>query len=90
MAETPGLAKKLGRKATIRPDWEKIKLPIMEYLLRQKFGDKTLKALLIGTGDAELVEGNMWGDTYWGVCKGKGENHLGKLLMKIREELNDR
>ena len=37
--------------------------------------------------DEELIEGNWWGDTYWGVCNGVGENHLGKLLMKIREEL---
>jgi predicted NAD-dependent protein-ADP-ribosyltransferase YbiA (DUF1768 family) len=35
----------------------------------------------------ELIEGNWWGDTYWGVCNGVGENHLGKLLMKIRDYL---
>lgn len=35
----------------------------------------------------ELIEGNYWHDTYWGVCEGVGENHLGKLLMEIRNEL---
>ena len=44
------------------------------------------------TGDAELIEGNTWHDNYWGVCScskcnGRGKNRLGKLLMKVREEL---
>lgn len=39
------------------------------------------------TGDAELIEGNNWGDTFWGVCNGRGENMLGKLLMEIRDYL---
>lgn len=42
--------------------------------------------MLLKTGDEELVEGNTWGDTFWGVCKGKGRNELGKILMKVREE----
>lgn len=32
-------------------------------------------------------EGNTWGDKFWGVCDGEGENHLGKLLMEVRAEL---
>uniref|UniRef100_UPI00345E83CD NADAR domain-containing protein n=1 Tax=uncultured Duncaniella sp. TaxID=2768039 RepID=UPI00345E83CD len=44
---------------------------------------------LIATGDAELVEGNYWHDTVWGVCDGVGENHLGKILMRVREELKN-
>jgi predicted NAD-dependent protein-ADP-ribosyltransferase YbiA (DUF1768 family) len=43
--------------------------------------------MLKATGDEELVEGNWWNDTFWGVCNGVGENNLGKLLMKIRAEL---
>jgi hypothetical protein len=43
-------------------------------------------ALLLATGDMELIEDNDWDDTYWGVCNGAGENNLGKLLMKIRAE----
>ncbi len=80
-------AKYRGRKIEVIQGWDEIKLYRMEELLRRKFYDPKLRDLLLATGDAELVEGNWWGDTYWGVCKGVGENHLGKLLMKIREEL---
>jgi N-glycosidase YbiA len=52
-----------------------------------QFRHPTLAESLIATGDQILVEGNHWGDTFWGVCNAKGENHLGKLLMKIRAEL---
>lgn len=48
---------------------------------------KDLAEKLLETGDEELVEGNKWNDTYWGVCNGKGKNQLGKILMRIREEL---
>jgi ribA/ribD-fused uncharacterized protein len=72
----------------MRPDWEQVKILIMTSLVRDKFTrHQDLKEQLLATGDAELIEGNWWGDTFWGVCKGKGENHLGKVLMKVREEL---
>lgn len=80
-------AKRKGRSVDLREDWEEVKLDVMEGLLRQKFGTEPLKSKLLKTGKATLIEGNWWGDKYWGVCDGKGENHLGKLLMKIREEL---
>lgn len=80
-------AKKLGRQVAIRSDWEEIKLSVMKSLSREKYKHVTLRQHLIDTGDAELIEGNTWGDTYWGVCKGVGENHLGRILMKIRAEL---
>ncbi len=88
-AATPGLAKKIGRAVTIRSDWPESKLDVMLELLNQKFNSERpeLRALLRATGDRELIEGNYWGDTYWGVCRGKGENHLGRLLMLIRSEL---
>ena len=57
----------------------------MRDALIQKFSDKKLQKKLIDTGDAELIEGNWWGDKFWGVCEGEGENHLGKLLMEVRE-----
>lgn len=85
--EKPNDAKKLGRKVVLRPDWESIKLDVMEELLRQKFSQPDFKRALLNTGDEELIEGNTWGDTFWGVCKGKGANHLGKILMKIRKDL---
>jgi ribA/ribD-fused uncharacterized protein len=85
---TAGQAKRLGRQVELRPDWEDVKIHMMEYLLRQKFAARSeLAAKLLATGDEELVEGNSWGDTYWGVCRGQGQNRLGKLLMQIRQEL---
>lgn len=83
---TPGQAKRFGRTLRLRADWEAVKLGVMEDLLEQKFAHPTLRAALIATGDQELQEGNTWGDTFWGVCRGKGQNHLGKLLMKIRSQ----
>ena len=87
MVKAPGRAKRIGNTIVIRAGWNVLKLEVMEYLLRQKFMDKDLQAKLLATGDEELVEGNWWGDTYWGICKGVGENHLGRLLMKIRSEV---
>lgn len=80
-------AKRRGKRVELREDWEQIKLDVMKGLLRQKFGTEPLKSKLLKTGKAELIEGNWWGDMYWGVCDGKGYNHLGKLLMEVREEL---
>jgi ribA/ribD-fused uncharacterized protein len=80
-------AKVIGGHIELRPDWENIKLGIMKTLLLKKFHSTPLKSWLLETGDALLVEGNWWHDTYWGVCEGKGENHLGLLLMEVRDEL---
>ena len=88
-APTPGEAKRLGRKIQLRPDWEKIKDSVMLTGLRKKFADPELRNLLLATGDEELIEGNYWGDTYWGVCNGVGQNKLGKLLMQVREEIKN-
>lgn len=84
---TPGDAKRAGRLVALRQDWLAVRVPVMRELLREKFTDPDLRAKLVATGDAELVEGNTWGDTFWGVCRGKGENTLGSLLMELREEL---
>lgn len=87
-ADTPNLAKKLGQLCPLRPDWEDVKLEVMEELLLGKFEpDTELTEKLLATGSAHLVEGNWWGDTYWGVCRGEGENHLGHLLMEVRAML---
>jgi ribA/ribD-fused uncharacterized protein len=88
-ARTPGQAKKLGRKVTMRPDWDKIKRHEMKCILRLKFSLPGLKELLLQTGDGYLEETNHWGDTYWGVCNGVGQNNLGHVLMEIREELRN-
>lgn len=85
----PGEAKRLGKTVTMRPDWEDIKLQVMEDLLRQKFNQQPFRKLLLATGDAYIEETNNWGDIYWGRCNGYGHNHLGDLIMKIRKELQD-
>jgi predicted NAD-dependent protein-ADP-ribosyltransferase YbiA (DUF1768 family) len=60
----------------------------MYNLVKQKFtNNNKLKGQLLATGDAKIVEGNTWGDVFWGVCNGVGENHLGEILMKVLEEL---
>lgn len=85
----PRDAKQLGRKLPLRPDWEQVKVREMEKIVRAKFVQNPhLARFLAETGDAELVEGNTWKDTFWGVDlrTGKGENHLGKILMALREE----
>ena len=85
--EDPHTAKKYGRKLKLRDNWDTLKLGYMEAFLIQKFDPEIkLGQKLIATSDVLLVEGNCWNDTFWGVCKGKGENNLGKLLMKIRAE----
>ena len=86
----PGKSKGLGRRVPLRPDWEQVKVGIMEDIVRAKFTQHPeLAAKLLATGDKVLVEGNTWGDTCWGVDMrtGQGENHLGRILMKVREEL---
>lgn len=88
-ATSAGKAKECGQRVSLREDWEDIKLEVMETCLRSKFRNPKMKYLLKQTGDAILEEGNTWGDTFWGICDGEGENHLGRLLMKIRKELQD-
>lgn len=84
---TSAVARRLGRGVEMRSDWEEVKVGAMLGLLRQKFAPGTaLGQQLDATGDRELVEGNWWGDTFWGVCRGVGQNQLGKLLMQVRAE----
>jgi len=85
---TPAMAKRRGREIEMRPDWDHIKLGVMEELVRIKFSTEPLRGMLKATAGHDLIEGNTWGDTFWGVCRGKGHNHLGKILMKIRDEIN--
>ncbi len=88
---SPFEAKKAGRQVALRPDWEAVKSAVMLEVVRDKFTrNEDLGRLLVATGGVELVEGNTWGDTVWGVCNGRGENRLGKILMFVREELRAR
>lgn len=86
---TPGEAKRYGKTVKLRPDWDEVKLRIMTEIVCAKFmQNPSLKEKLLATDDIILEEGNSWGDTYWGTCKGKGENHLGQVLMDLRDSLN--
>jgi ribA/ribD-fused uncharacterized protein len=70
----------------MRDDWDDVKLGIMRDLVSRKFKqNKDLRLMLEATGDQELVEGNTWNDTFWGVCNGEGCNWLGKILMEVRD-----
>lgn len=87
-ATHPAEARRLGRRIALRKDWEAVKIQIMEQLLRQKFtAYPALGKALVMTAGQELIEGNAHGDTFWGICRGQGQNWLGRLLMKIREEI---
>lgn len=82
----PSQAKKLGRTISLRKDWEEVKLEHMKAILLCKFEQNpNLKEKLIATYPHELIEGNWWHDTFWGVCNGVGQNNLGKLLMELRD-----
>lgn len=92
-AETSTKAKYFGQKVTLRSDWENIKNDIMYQLLKQKFSVRWLCVKLLETYPEKIIEENTWGDRYWGaeLVDGKyvGKNILGKLLMRIRKEINN-
>ena len=86
-------AKRMGRRVQLRSDWAEVKTGIMEQIVRCKFiQNQKLAEKLLQTGTKELIEGNTWGDIFWGVSfhTGEGENHLGRILMKIRGELAEK
>lgn len=90
-----GESKRYGKRVKLRADWDERKLDVMEYALRKKFAPGTSWHRKLMAAVGEIVEWNYWHDNYWGNCtcsrcKGKpGENHLGRLLMKIRTEFNE-
>jgi ribA/ribD-fused uncharacterized protein len=92
--QTAGETKKLGRKVTLREDWDSIKDLIMKTALTLKFSmNDELAYQLLTTDDQPLVEGNYWHDNYWGNCTcpkcidKPGRNQLGLTLMHIRKTL---
>lgn len=86
----PSDAKRAGRRVKLRSDWESVKISVMTDIVRKKFAPGSgLAEKLLATGDAQLIEGNTWNDTFWGVCRGRGRNELGKILMKVRDELRE-
>jgi hypothetical protein len=87
-----GKVKKSSRKIEVRSDWEEIKVEVMKDLLIQKFSNGRYKNLLLNTGSVTIQEGNYWGDVFWGIDlqTGEGKNMLGKLIMEIRKNLEER
>lgn len=87
----PQKSKMFGRRAPMTPteikNWKEGRaISVMEDVVYAKFiHNQVLMTKLLATGTAELIEGNTWDDTYWGVCNGVGENHLGKILMEVRD-----
>lgn len=86
-AKTPAEAKKLGQAIQVRSDWHDVRTDIMRKLIREKFENPFLRPLLLSTEDAELILNNNWNDKFWGVCRGVGENWLGKILQEERERI---
>lgn len=90
----PAQSKRLGRQVLLREDWEEVKDKVMYDVCYAKFTqDEELKNKLLATGDRELVEANFHGDRCWGMTFSQktnswvGENRLGIVLMKLREDL---
>ncbi|MCL4303963.1 MAG: NADAR family protein [Anaerolineae bacterium] len=90
LAASPALAAHLGRDRTrpLRPDWPDVRLEVMREALRAKFSQHSrLRRQLLATGSARLVERTRR-DAYWGDGgDGRGQNHLGRLLMQLRDQL---
>lgn len=87
----PSQAKKIGKTIEIKENWENIRIKVMYDIVFNKFlfNLKTIGLQLLKTNDAILIEGNTWGDQFWGVSNGFGYNHLGHILMQVRKELKE-
>lgn len=88
---TASAVKKLSKVQAIIKEWEQIKLQVMEECLIEKFKQEPFRSKLIDTYPQEIQEGNWWGDLEWGIdiITGEGQNKLGILIMKIRDNLID-
>lgn len=82
---SPVVAKRMGQKIKVRDDWNKVKVSVMREILEIKFSIPEFEQRLLKI-EGPIVEENNWGDTFWGVCDGKGKNNLGKILMRLRDE----
>jgi ribA/ribD-fused uncharacterized protein len=84
-AKHPVYAKRLGQKVKLVDNWDQIRIFVMYETVFNKFKqNKKLAEKLLATGDALLIEGNTWGDCFWGQVNGVGENWLGQTLMRVR------
>lgn len=88
-SNSAGKIKRASKDIEIISSWDTIKRDIMRPLLVSKFQIEQFRELLLNTGNMEIREGNTWGDYYWGCSMSgtSGSNHLGKMIMQIRENL---
>jgi ribA/ribD-fused uncharacterized protein len=86
---SPAEVKRLAQTIALRPDWDDVKINVMRDIVTAKFEQNPdLMKMLMATKGHDLIEGNTWGDTFWGECPiGKGRNELGKILMSIRDDI---
>jgi hypothetical protein len=86
-----GYVKQMSKTIKLDKNWSKDKIKIMKLLLKQKFNKEPFKTKLLETGNEYIQEGNTWNDVFWGVDlnTNNGKNNLGKLIMDIRNELNN-
>jgi ribA/ribD-fused uncharacterized protein len=91
-ANSPMIAARLGRdrKRPLRRDWESVKIGLMRAIVLAKFSQHAdLRATLLATGDAKLIE-HTDRDAFWGDGgNGSGKNWLGRILMEVREQLRE-
>lgn len=85
---SPYKAKRHAKNMDIRKDWNDMRIELMVQATALKYELPTLRAMLIETGTAYIEETNHWKDTFWGVCRGVGENRLGHILMAERSRLH--
>lgn len=89
--KTPAEVRRVGKRVQLRKDWHEVRLSVMEYAVLKKFEQNaTIAKWLFRCSDEDLTEENSWGDTFWGTCKGEGQNHLGLILRKVRDHLKIR
>jgi ribA/ribD-fused uncharacterized protein len=86
-AFTAKQAQELGSKVRLRSGWETERLTLMKFLIKTKFKDSFLARKLLATGDAIIIMKNDYGDDFWGQATDKGKNHLGEILMDVRQEI---
>ena len=86
---SPAAAKRMGREISLRPGWDRMKVLYMRKIVSEKFyQNEDLYVKLVSTRPAKLIEGNTWGDKFWGESPlGHGRNELGKILMSIRDDI---
>jgi N-glycosidase YbiA len=85
--QAKALAKEIHKDAK-DSDWERKKVAVVEEILRAKLAQHPeAREALKESGDEDIVEDSPT-DYFWGEgADGSGQNVLGKLWMKLRDEM---